>query len=93
MSLLHRLYCGGVADAPENEWICWQRGSAIALTMWMVPTPAAVGLFSTDHIVELGLGTVLSVLFVGRVMAVFNHLFQDSLRRLAGLEMTEGEKT
>ena len=42
---------------------------------------------ATGHkVIGIGLGTVLAVLGVGRVIALFNHLFMKKMDALAGLE-------
>ena len=47
----------------------------------------AVICLATGHkVIGIGLGTVLAVLGVGRVIALFNHLFMKKMDALAGLE-------
>lgn len=46
----------------------------------------SVSLIFTHHLIGIGLGTVLAVLGVGRVIALFNHLFKDKMNRAAGVE-------
>lgn len=43
-----------------------------------------VSLLFTGHLIGIGLGTVLAVIGVGRVIAVFNHLCWDTIARLTG---------
>lgn len=45
------------------------------------------GLMVTGHVVGVGLGTVLSMIGVGRVVAVFNHFCFQKTAVLAGLQM------
>lgn len=44
-----------------------------------------VGLIVAGRLIGVGLGTVLAVIGVGRVIAVFNHFFKEKTDRLAGL--------
>ena len=46
----------------------------------------SVSLIFTHHLIGIGLGTVLAVLGVGRVIALFNHLFKDKMNLAAGVE-------
>lgn len=50
-----------------------------------------VGLFSSGKLIGIGLGTVLAVIGVGRVIAVFNHFCFKPMNLLAGLETTAQE--
>jgi uncharacterized membrane protein YczE len=45
-----------------------------------------VGLLFTQRIIGIGLGTVLAVVGVGRVIALFNHMTKKGLLRAAGME-------
>ena len=45
-----------------------------------------VGAFFGDPLLGIGLGTVISMLGVGRVVAAFNHLCKPAITRAAGLE-------
>ena len=44
----------------------------------------------TGHLVGIGLGTILCVIGVGRVIAGFNHFFFHKTARLAGLQLSFG---
>ena len=44
-----------------------------------------VGLVFAGKLVGIGLGTVLAVIGVGRVIAVFNHLYMERMDELAGI--------
>jgi len=44
-----------------------------------------IGLIFAHHLIGIGLGTVVAVLGVGRVIALFNHLFMKKMTRMAGL--------
>lgn len=44
-----------------------------------------IGLVFVGKIVGAGIGTVCAVIAVGRVIAVFNHFFMDTLLQKAGL--------
>lgn len=46
----------------------------------------SVSLIFAHHLIGIGLGTVLAVLGVGRVIALFNHLFKDKMNLAAGVE-------
>ena len=45
----------------------------------------SVSLIFVHHLVGVGLGTVISVLGVGRVIALFNYLFLDKMKKLTNL--------
>lgn len=45
-----------------------------------------ISLLFAGHLVGVGLGTVLSVLGVGRCIAVFNHFFKNKMNLAAGVE-------
>ena len=36
--------------------------------------------------VSVGIGTILSMIFIGRVVAVFGRRFKEPMRKLAGIE-------
>lgn len=46
----------------------------------------SVGLIFAHKLIGIGVGTVLSVIGVGRVIALFNHIFMDKMTKLAGIE-------
>lgn len=48
-----------------------------------------VGLLARGQLIGIGLGTVLAVIGVGRVIAVFNHFCFTPMNLLAGLEVAE----
>lgn len=48
----------------------------------------AVSLLFAGHLTGIGLGTVIAVIGVGRVIAVFNHLTQEKMLSLAGMAET-----
>lgn len=45
----------------------------------------AVGLIFSHKLIGIGLGTIISVLGVGRVIALFNHLFMDKMLKISNL--------
>lgn len=45
----------------------------------------SVGLIFAQRLIGIGVGTVLSVIGVGRVIALFNHMFMGKLTKLAGM--------
>ena len=47
----------------------------------------SVGLVFAGHLIGVGLGTVIAVLGVGRVIALFNHLFLAKMTEAAGVEV------
>lgn len=49
----------------------------------------SVGLIFAHKLIGIGVGTVLSVIGVGRVIALFNHIFMDKMTKLAGIEKSE----
>ena len=53
-----------------------------------VALSVVIGLLASGHIVGVGLGTVLSMLGVGRVVAVFNHFCFRKTAALAGLRLS-----
>lgn len=48
-------------------------------------TSGIIGLVFTRHIIGLGLGTVLAVIFTGRVIAVYNYFLKHPMQNLAGI--------
>lgn len=44
-----------------------------------------IGLIFAHHLIGIGLGTVVAVLGVGRVIALFNHLFMKKMTCIAGV--------
>lgn len=46
----------------------------------------SVGLIFAHRLIGVGLGTVLAVLGVGRVIALFNHFFMKRMAQIAGME-------
>ena len=44
-----------------------------------------IGLVFTRHIIGLGIGTVLAVIFTGRVIAVYNYFLKHPMQNLAGI--------
>lgn len=46
----------------------------------------SLGLLCTGKLIGIGIGTVLAVIGVGRVIALFNHLFQSKMNRLTGMK-------
>lgn len=46
----------------------------------------SVGLIFAHRLIGVGLGTVIAVLGVGRVIALFNHLFMEKMSKAAGVK-------
>lgn len=63
-----------------------------AVDLLFVAITAVLTLAVSGHLMAIGLGTLVSMIGVGRVIAVFNHLFQKTICRLAGLEQYRTEK-
>ena len=61
-------------------------GAALSLDITNVAITTSIGLLSTGHLVGIGLGTILSMIGVGRVIALFNHLCFQKTLALAGLQ-------
>ena len=51
-----------------------------------VAITTSIGLLSTGYLVGIDLGTILSMIGVGRVIALFNHLCFQKTLALAGLQ-------
>ena len=47
---------------------------------------ASIGLIFAHRLVGIGIGTVIAVLAVGRVVAIFNHFFMEKMTAAAGVE-------
>lgn len=45
-----------------------------------------ISLLMTGKIIGIGFGTIFAVIFVGRVVAVFNRFFRESILKIAGLK-------
>ena len=45
-----------------------------------------IGLFFAGKIIGIGIGTVLAVIFVGRVVAIGNHFLKEKIIKCSGLE-------
>lgn len=46
-----------------------------------------IGMIFTGHLVGIGIGTICSMIGVGRVIAVFNHFFREKMIKAAGVEI------
>lgn len=49
---------------------------------------AALSFLCTGSVIGVGIGTIAAVIFVGRVMAVFDYFFKKRIRELAGMTKT-----
>ena len=56
------------------------------LDLGCVAVALAVDLLFSKALVSVGIGTILSMIFIGRVVAVFGHRFKEPMRKLAGIE-------
>lgn len=48
-----------------------------------------ISLIFAGHLIGVGIGTVLAVIFVGRVIALCNHLFRDKITKIAGVKLVK----
>ena len=48
-------------------------------------TSVMIGFAFTRHIIGLGIGTVLAVIFTGRVIALYNYFFKHPMQNIAGI--------
>ena len=55
--------------------------------LFNVTLTVCIGLICRGHLIGIGIGTVLSMIGVGRVIAVFNHFTKDKLVKAAGVEV------
>lgn len=55
--------------------------------LFNVTLTVCIGLICRGHLIGIGIGTVLSMIGVGRVIAVFNHFTRDKLVKAAGVEI------
>ena len=55
------------------------------LMLLVFVTSGIIGLVFTRHIIGLGIGTVLAVIFTGRVIAVYNYFLKHPMQNLAGI--------
>ena len=53
--------------------------SAVGITL-------LIGLIAVHRPVGIGVGTVVAMIGIGRVVAIFNHFFKEKMNRAAGLE-------
>ena len=59
---------------------------ARGLTFTVIVT-CIVGVFFAHNVIGIGVGTLIAMIGVGRVIAVFNRLTKDKTDMLAGLSM------
>lgn len=57
-----------------------------SLDITCVVTTCIIGIVLTGKIFAIGIGTLIAMIGVGRVIAVFNFIFKDKMDRLAGLQ-------
>lgn len=57
-----------------------------------VALTAVIGLVSTGHLVGIGIGTIAAMIFVGRVIALYNALFGKKAGELMGVPFVNGGK-
>ena len=56
------------------------------LDLGCVAVALTVDLLFSKALVSVGIGTILSMIFIGRVVAVFGRRFKEPMRKLAGIE-------
>lgn len=54
--------------------------------LFNITLTTCVGMIFAGHLIGIGIGTVLAVIGVGRVIAVFNHFFKKKMAVLAGVD-------
>ncbi len=54
-----------------------------------VLTTCVVEILFLGKITAIGIGTVISMIGVGRIIAIFNKIFKENMNRLAGLEIID----
>lgn len=57
-----------------------------------VVTTALIGLLSAGHLIGIGIGTIAAMIFVGRVIALYNCLFGKKVGDLMGVPFINGGK-
>lgn len=67
--------CGKTVSAVKNM-----------LDALCVVITAVISMIFAGRLVGIGVGTILAVIFVGRVVAVYNHFCKDRVLRLSGLK-------
>lgn len=65
-------------------------GNSVGITkncfdLFSIIVTTCLGFLLMGHIVGIGLGTVLAVVGVGRIIAIFQHFTQDKINALSGL--------
>ena len=70
-------FLGGSVGLTKN---CFDIGNVLLTS--------AIGLLMAGQLVGIGLGTILSMIGVGRVIAVFNHFYFHKTSVLAGLQLS-----
>ena len=63
----------------QNQRFKWWEHVTICITI-------SVGMIFAHKLVGVGIGTVVAVLGVGRVIALFNHFFMKKMIEAAGVE-------
>ena len=55
-------------------------------------TAGIIGFVFTGHIIGLGIGTVLAVIFTGRVIAVYNYFLKHPMQSVAGIAVVSSNQ-
>lgn len=50
-----------------------------------------IGILARGRLIGIGIGTIVAMIAVGRVVALFNHFFEKGLRGLAGTEVLQNK--
>lgn len=52
---------------------------------------STIGLVFAGKIIGIGIGTLISMIVVGRIISIFNRIFKDKMDRLAGLQVENSD--
>lgn len=74
----------GLTQVVSDRYGCDQGLAKNVLDLACVSLTILIGVFTTGKVVAIGLGTVVSMLGVGRVISVTNRLFKAKICQLAG---------
>lgn len=75
-----------IISIPYNICHIWHLNlGAITFVFYCFCVSGIIGLVFTRHIIGLGIGIVLAVIFTGRVIAVYNYFLKHPMQNLAGI--------
>lgn len=52
---------------------------------------STIGLVFAGKIIGIGIGTLIAMIIVGRIISIFNRMFKDKMDRLAGLQVENSD--